>query len=431
MDLTLITLIAALLLLPLLWWRLERQRRNNAALREENARLQALLESERRHVEIQLQQARGENREQIQQLVQELSHSALKHNSEAFLKLAQASLGRQQEESASTLRHRQHSIENLLEPIRTLLQQTGKQLQESEKERKEQYGALHQHLQNITRDQQQLQRETRNLVQALRRPEVRGQWGELTLRRLTELAGMVEHADFVEQESLDTAEGRLRPDMVIHLPDQRALIVDAKTPLDAYLTAIDADSDELRKQALEQHARNVRKRVRELAAKSYWSQFKESPDFVILFIPGEQFLSSALERDPELLENALSERVVLATPTSLVALLRAIAYGWNQQEANRNSETIRTLGVQLYERLATLGEHLSRIGKGLNSSVEAYNRTVGSLERNLYPSARRFTELGLQPKKELEEPAPIDRIPRAPRDDILPPQPQETDQDGE
>ncbi|MBT3308533.1 MAG: DNA recombination protein RmuC [Gammaproteobacteria bacterium] len=420
MDLTLLILIAvfstALALTSILLWRRgERLQKEQSQLREENTRLETTLNSERNHFEERLEHARGENREQIQQLVQELSSSALKHNSDSFLKLAQESLNKHHTQSEGELKQRQQAIDALLQPIRSTLEKSDKQLREIEKERKEQYGALTHHLESITLTQQQLQHETRNLVQALRRPEVRGQWGELTLKRLAELAGMVEHADFIEQEQVNSETGTLRPDMVIHLPDQRAIIVDAKTPLDAYINATEADSDETRNSELERHTRNVRKRVKELAAKSYWSQFDESPDFVVLFIPGDQFLSSALERDHRLLEDALQEKVILATPTSLVALLRAVAFGWKQQEVARNAETIREVGVQLYERLATFTTHLNKVGKSLDGGIEAFNKAVGSLDRNVLPSARRFTEMGIHPKKEIVEPSSIEKLARTPK----------------
>ncbi|MBT6079133.1 MAG: DNA recombination protein RmuC, partial [Gammaproteobacteria bacterium] len=269
MDLTLLILIAvfstALALTSILLWRRgERLQKEQSQLREENTRLETTLNSERNHFEERLEHARGENREQIQQLVQELSSSALKHNSDSFLKLAQESLNKHHTQSEGELKQRQQAIDALLQPIRSTLEKSDKQLREIEKERKEQYGALTHHLESITLTQQQLQHETRNLVQALRRPEVRGQWGELTLKRLAELAGMVEHADFIEQEQVNSETGTLRPDMVIHLPDQRAIIVDAKTPLDAYINATEADSDEKRNSELERHTRNVRKRVKEL-----------------------------------------------------------------------------------------------------------------------------------------------------------------------
>ncbi|MBT6671077.1 MAG: DNA recombination protein RmuC [Gammaproteobacteria bacterium] len=420
MDLTLLILIAvfstALALTSILLWRRgERLQKEQSQLREENTRLETTLNRERNHFEERLEHARGENREQIQQLVQELSSSALKHNSDSFLKLAQESLNKHHTQSEGELKQRQQAIDALLQPIRSTLEKSDKQLREIEKERKEQDGALTHHLESITLTQQQLQHETRNLVQALRRPEVRGQWGELTLKRLAELAGMVEHADFIEQEQVNSETGTLRPDMVIHLPDQRAIIVDAKTPLDAYINATEADSDETRNSELERHTRNVRKRVKELAAKSYWSQFDESPDFVVLFIPGDQFLSSALERDHRLLEDALQEKVILATPTSLVALLRAVAFGWKQQEVARNAETIREVGVQLYERLATFTTHLNKVGKSLDGGIEAFNKAVGSLDRNVLPSARRFTEMGIHPKKEIVEPSSIEKLARTPK----------------
>ena len=416
MDLTLLALIAvASAITLLLWFKNERQQRKNSHLREENGRLKATLESERGHFEDRLKLARNENQDQTNQMIQELTASALKNNSDSFLKLAQESLSKHHPQSDGELKQRQQAIDSLLKPILTTLEKSEKQLHEIEKERKQQYGALTQQMESITLTQQQLQQETRNLVQALRRPEVRGQWGELTLKRLAELAGMVEHADFVEQEQSHGEQGILRPDMVIHLPDQRAIIVDAKTPLDAYINATEANSDEQRNIELERHTRNVRKRVKELAAKSYWSQFAESPDFVVLFIPGDQFLSSALERDHSLLEDALKEKVILATPTSLVALLRAVAFGWKQQEVARNAEAIREVGVQLYDRLTTFSTHLAKIGKSLDSGVDAFNKAVGSLERNVLPGARRFVEMGIHPKKELPEPNPIEKRSRTPK----------------
>ncbi len=417
MDWALIITSATLTIIALLLWRKNAQLQNERGeLREENIRLSTTLESERDQLEARLQQARGENGEQLQQLIQELSNSALKNNSESFLKLAQESLTRHHTQADGELKQRQQAIDALLQPIRSTLEKSEKQLREIEKERKEQYGALTHHLESITLTQQQLQQETRNLVQALRRPEVRGQWGELTLKRLAELAGMVEHADFIEQEQTSSEQGLLRPDMVIHLPDQRAIIVDAKTPLDAYISATEAGTDEERQQQLGRHARNVRKRVKELAAKSYWSQFEESPDFVVLFIPGDQFLSTALELDHSLLEDALREKVILATPTSLVALLRAVAFGWKQQEVARNAETIREVGVQLYDRFATFSTHLSKVGKSLSSGVDAFNKAVGSLERNVLPGARRFTEMGIHPNKELIEPSPVEKLTRTPKE---------------
>jgi DNA recombination protein RmuC len=258
----------------------------------------------------------------------------------------------------------------------------------------------------------QLQRETRNLVTALRRPEVRGRWGELTLRRLVELAGLSEHCDFTEQLQLVGEEGALRPDLVVHMPDARDLVIDAKTPLEAYLTALEAATEEERITALRRHAQQVETRVRELASKSYWSQFERSPEFAVLFLPGDQFLSAALAERPELLESALSQSVIIATPSTLVALLKAVAYGWRQSAVARNAAQIRDLGQELYRRLGTFNGHLGRMGQRLATAVEAYNAAVGSLERAVLPQARRFVELGVTTDAPLPVLEPIGQLVR-------------------
>ncbi len=282
-----------------------------------------------------------------------------------------------------------------------------------EKERKEAYGSLSKHLETLAQTQQLLHGETSKLVTALRRPEVRGQWGELTLKRLAELAGMVEHCDFYQQQSVDTEEGRQRPDMVVRMPDGREIVVDVKTPLDAYLNAVEATDDAARTRYLEHHARKLRERVRELAGKAYWNQFERAPDFVVLFIPGDQFLAAALDIDRSLLEDALKQQVILATPTSFVALLRAVAYGWRQEQLAANADRIRELGEDLYQRLATFTEHLARVGTSLEASVGAYNKAVGSLDSKVLPGARKFVEMGVTPKKALEPAAPIETAPRS------------------
>ena len=327
-----------------------------------------------------------------------LSLKALAQNSDQFMKLAEQKLN-----------EKEKAVENLVKPIKDALEKTEAQIRKIENDRMKDYGSLHKHLETMAYTQQQLQGETRNLVQALRRPEVRGQWGELTLKRLAELAGMVEHCDFYEQEQVQTETGAVRPDMIVRMPDRREIVVDAKTPLDAYLNAIEAKDDDSRKRYLEQHAANVRKRVRELATKAYWNQFKNTPEFVILFIPGDQFLAAALDHDRALLEDALKEQIILTTPTSLVALLRAVAYGWRQESLAENAELIRDAGVDLYQRLATFSEHLGRVGKGLDSALANYNKAVGSFEAKVVPGARKFTELGVSPGKELENTDQIER----------------------
>jgi DNA recombination protein RmuC len=375
--------------------------------------LQSELDGERRRGE-ERAAAFEETRRQMNDSFQALAGQALRHNSEEFLRLAQEHLKSFQVQASADLTQKEKAIEGLVKPIRETLEKTEAQIRAMEQSREAAFGSLSQHLKLMAEGQQRLQSETHNLVRALSRPTVRGQWGELTLKRLAELAGMVEHCDFQEQNHRATEDGAMRPDMIVRMPDARELVVDAKTPLDAYLAAAEAPDDRLREQHLKTHARKVRERMRELASKAYWTQFKESPDFVILFIPGDQFLSAALEHDPNLLEDALSNRVILATPSSLVALLRAVAYGWRQQAVAENAEKIRELGEELYRRVATFTEHLSRVGKSLGSSVDHYNKAVGSLERSVMPGARRFAELGIQVRKELEEPAPLDVAARMP-----------------
>ncbi|HUO20401.1 MAG TPA: DNA recombination protein RmuC, partial [Steroidobacteraceae bacterium] len=290
---------------------------------------------------------------------------------------------------------REAAIAQLVLPLRASLERTEAQVQALEHERREAFAALRTQIEALSGGQAQLSRETRNLVTALRRPEVRGRWGELTLRRLVELAGLTEHCDFTEQLRVTTPEGALRPDLVVHMPDARDLVIDAKAPLDAYLAALEATSDEERALALKRHAQQVEARVRELASKAYWSQFERSPEFAVLFLPGDQFLSAALAERPELLENALTQSVVITTPSTLIALLKTVAYGWRQSEVAHNAAVIRDLGQELYRRLATFDGHLARMGQRLTAAVEAYNAAVGSLERQVLPQARRFTELGV------------------------------------
>ena len=394
-----------------------RCQRRLAPLQDENHRLRAELAAEQRSAE-ERQRAFAEAREQLAQNFSALSSEALRHNNDTFLKLAQEKLQQFQLQAKSDLSEREKAVETMVKPIREALTKTEEQIRLIEKERKEAYGSLHKHLETMAVAQQQLQSETRNLVQALRRPEVRGRWGEMTLKRLAELAGMVAYCDFYEQESVHSDNGGLRPDMVVRMPNGREIVVDAKTPLDAYLTAIEATDDTARQEALVRHARKVRERVRELSAKAYWEQFTQSPDFVVLFIPGEQFLSAAQDIDHSLLEDALREKVVLATPTSFVALLRAVAFGWRQEAVAEHAERIRDLGETLYSRIATFGEHLGKLGRSLGSSVDHFNRAVGSLERQVLPGARRFTELGLRPKKELTETPRIDKSPQEVPDEL-------------
>lgn len=372
-----------------------------------NQRKVAQLET---RLELERQSAEGKLSE-LETTFHSLSSKALHANNQAFLQLAEQTLKRMHTETKGQLDQKEKAVENLIKPIREALEKTESQIRSIEKERKEAYGSLRQYLDSMVKTQELLQGETRNLVQALRRPEVRGQWGELTLKRLAELAGMVQHCDFFEQET--TADGTMRPDMVVRMPDRREIVVDAKTPLDAYLSAVESRDDAGRKQFMERHAANVRKRVRELASKAYWNQFSNAPDFVILFIPGDQFLSSALDQDPKLLEDALQQQIVLTTPTSLVALLRAVAYGWRQEALAANADKVREIGVDLYQRLAVFADHLTKLGRSLDSAVGNFNKSVGSFEAKILPGARKFTELGIDAKT-LEQPSQIEKGVRQP-----------------
>lgn len=376
------------------------------------AMLRAHRRSNELHIELATLKAKAEAlsgaREQMENTFKALASDALRATSQSLLELAGQNLGKFQAEAKGDLEKRQQAFAELIKPIGETLKKTEEQIGEIKKD----HGNISRYLTSMQEAQTQLQSETRNLVNALRRPEVRGRWGEMTLRRLAELAGMVERCDFEEQVQATGEDGVLRPDMVVHLAEDRTLVVDAKTPLDSYIAALEARTSEEREAHLTQHARKVRERIKELASKRYWNQFKNSPDFVILFIPGDQFLSAALDKEHELQEDALRQKVLLATPTSLMALLKVVAYGWRQIALAENAEQIRALAETLHQRLATFVEHLDRMGRALSQSVDSYNRAVGSLERQVLPAARRFTELGVQTKKELSTLDPVENAPR-------------------
>jgi DNA recombination protein RmuC len=344
--------------------------------------------------------------------VAELANNALRNNTDMFLKLARESFAREQSEAQATLREREVALGQLVAPLAKALEKTEQQLVGLEHERRDAFSSLRTQIEQLVLGQSALQRETRNLVGALRRPEVRGRWGELTLRRVVEVAGMSEYCDFSEQTTVSGATGTLRPDLLVRMPEGRELVVDAKTPLDAYLDAIEATSDEARSAALSRHAQQVEARVRELASKAYWNQFKKSPEFAVLFLPGDQFLSAALTERPELLENAMRQSIVLATPATLIALFKAVAYGWRQSAVAENAARILELGQDLHRRLGNFVGHLGRAGQRLGATVDAYNDAVGSLERQVMPQARRFTELGAISGDPLPELAPVDRLTR-------------------
>ncbi len=317
-------------------------------------------------------------------------------------------------------RRREEQLSQLVSPLQAALEATRAQAQQLESERRDTQAALRGQIELLARGQAGLERETRNLVTALRRPEVRGRWGELTLRRVVELAGLVEHCDFSEQLQVSSgSQGSQRPDLIVHLPDARQLVIDAKTPLDAYLAALEAQDDASRDQHLRVHAQQVAARVRELAAKAYWTQFPRAPEFVILFIPGDQFLAAALAVQPQLIEQALADSVVLATPSTLVAVMKCIAYCWRQNQVTLNARQIQELGGELHTRLASFLAHLAKLGQRLGGAVEAFNAAAGSLQRQVVPQARRLRDLGATADAALTAPEELDVSPKdlSPRKD--------------
>jgi DNA recombination protein RmuC len=356
-----------------------------------------------------------DSQQQLRASFDSLATQTLRANSELFLRIARESLNKDHALAQGALQQREAAIAALLAPLQAALERTDVQAQSLERERRDAFATLRTQIETLVSSQSLLQQETRNLVTALRRPEVRGRWGELTLRRLVELCGMSAHCDFAEQLQVAGPEGALRPDLIVHLPDSRDIVVDVKTPLDAFLSALEAATESARQSELRRHAQQVEARVRQLAAKSYWQQFPHSPEFAVLFLPGDQFLAAALAERPELLDHALRQNVIIATPSTLMALLKTTAYSWRQSAVARNATQIRELGQELYRRLGNFCGHLGRTGRQLGAAVEAYNAAVGSLERQVLPQARRFTTLGVTADEPLPEMDPLLESARMPQ----------------
>jgi DNA recombination protein RmuC len=377
-------------------------------LTSRTAELETLVEEERKRT-VEKVSLLQDAEEQLRNTFKALSAQALNENSQTFLTLAKSTLERYQSEAQGDLDQRKKAVETLVSPLRETLEKYDQQIQAIEKSRSEAYGSLSQQVQSLLTSQQKLEAETGNLVKALRMPQVRGRWGELTLRRVVELALMIPYCDFEEQQSLSTENGKLRPDMTVRLPGGKNIVVDAKAPIQAYLDALEAPDEESRRLCLQAHARQIRARLQDLSSKAYWDRLDSSPEFVIMFIPGESFYGAALEQDPQLIEDGVAQRVILATPLTLIALLRAVAFGWRQERIAENARQISDLGKELYERVAILTEHLRGLGKNLGSSVDAYNKFIGSLESRVLVSARKFKELGATAQEDILELAPIEQ----------------------
>jgi DNA recombination protein RmuC len=386
-----------------------RDRAEIGLLKTQGAELNERLSQERKAADDKLALLE-EARSKLADAFKALSSDALERNNASFLKLAQENLQRFQEGARGDLQQRQKAIEQLTQPIRERLEKFDGKLDEMEKNRHGAYSALTQQVDDLLKVHlPQLHRETADLVKALRQPQARGRWGEIQLRRVVEMAGMLEHCDFDEQVSQTTDGGnRLRPDLIVHLPGGRQVVVDAKAPVEAYLEAVEAQDETARAQALVRHARQVRDHVTALGKKAYFDQFDPTPEFVVLFVPGEAFFSAALAQDPTLIEYGAESRVIPASPTTLIALLKAVSYGWRQEALAQNAAEVAALGKELYERIGTLAEHWSKVGNRLNQAVEAYNSSVGTLERRVLPSARKFRDLqAVAANREIDALAPL------------------------
>ncbi len=394
------------------FWRRAREAEAAAADREARARLEAqLAEGERRLAEQKglLEEARAK----LQDAFKALAAEALRSSNEEFLRLARETLEKHVAQATGDLELRKKAVEDLVRPINEALQKVQEKADLMERERQTAYGDLRGQLQSVALAQENLRKETGNLVSALRQPGVRGRWGELTLRRVVELAGMAEHCDFTEQQTLEGEEGALRPDLVVHLPNRREIVVDSKAVLAAYLEAHEAAEEGARQAALQRHAAHLRDRVRALSARRYWERHGGSADFVVLFVPGEPFLAAAVERDPALMEDALADRVVVATPSTLVALLKAVAYGWRQERMAQNAQEVAELGKKLLDAVATWAGHLRNLRGAVFDVVQQFNKAQGSLEANVLPKARRMRDLGVASEKELPAIEPVTEVPRA------------------
>jgi DNA recombination protein RmuC len=376
------------------------------------ARVESALDSERKTSNEKIELVTRAS-EELRNAFKAMASDALRSNNSSFLVIAEETLKRFQSQATGDLEARQKAVADMVAPVRDSLNKVDAQIQQMEIARGDAYGELRSQVQSLITTQKELQSQTGNLVRALRTPNVRGRWGEIQLRRVVEIAGMLPYCDFTEQESVTTDSGRLRPDLIVKLPGGKHVVVDAKTPLQAFLEAFETTDEDARRICLANHARQVRDHMNTLSGKKYWEQFDATPEFVVMFLPGETFFSAALEQDSSLIEHGVLNRVIPASPTTLIALLKAVNYGWNQEKLARNAQQISALGKELHDRLRLLAGHITSVGTGLDRAVESYNKVVGSLESRVLVSARKFAELGASVADDIPELEPIETTARA------------------
>ncbi len=389
----------------------EREAAERTRAAGETSTLKAQLAAEQRGAQ-QREESFKQATTELAEKFKALSRDALKDNNQEFLNLAGATLQRFQATAKGELDQRQQAIDQLVKPLKESLEKVDGKISDLEKARAGAYAELREQVRHLATSQLELRAETGNLVKALRTPHIRGRWGEIQLRRVVELAGMVQYCDFSEQATIANEDGRIRPDLIVRLPGNRTIVVDAKVPFEAFYESISTTDEALRLERLKEHARLVRTHIGALSRKSYWDVVQPTPEFVLLFLPGENFYSAALEQDPKLIEDGINQKVIIATPTTLIALLKAISYGWQQEQRAANADEVGKLGKELYDRLRTFLTHLSDIGKNLDRALESYNRGVGSLEARVLVTARKFKERGAITGDEIETPEKIDKSAR-------------------